>query len=124
MIKPLCLIAVLLSSILCKSTYGDMHNPFIKPSFVICQDQENALLQELSQWHYHGYVAGHAGPSKGIPTIWLSDKQQWLKIQSSIPNPLQHWRILDISSQYIMWQTDLVDYCHKTLTFNMPFMER
>lgn len=124
MIKHLCLIAVSLCGIFCKSTFGNIHNPFLKPSLVICQDQEDTLLKEIAQWHYRGYVSGQAEQLKGFPTIWLSDQQQWLMIRSSIPKELQRWRILDISSQYVIWQTDLIDYCHKTLTFNMPFMER
>jgi len=115
--------AILLTLLQAKISFATVKNPFLLPPKLSCDEQQSQLIAQLNTWQYQGYLGLLSTKQRVAPIAWLSNQREWLTINDLVvPIPLMPWLITEISSNHILWQTDLPRYCHQKITVNMIFV--
>ncbi|OCG13312.1 hypothetical protein A9G24_07775 [Gilliamella sp. App6-5] len=96
-------------------------DPFQQNYSVSCSEQTALLLEQIQVWHFKGLMKQI---DQQYQQIWLASDNQWLAITDNVvPNVLFPWSVQSLLNDKIMWQADLPDYCHNTVSWTMSFNE-
>ncbi|NUF27486.1 hypothetical protein GA0061081_101114 [Gilliamella bombicola] len=96
-------------------------DPFQPYYSVSCSEQTEQLLEQIQIWHFRGVMKQIDQPYQ---QIWLSSNNQWLAItDDTVPNILFPWHMQSLLNDKIIWQADLPNYCHQTVSWTMPLNE-
>ncbi|OCG44286.1 hypothetical protein A9G35_08615 [Gilliamella sp. Choc5-1] len=96
-------------------------NPFQPYYSVSCSEQSEQLLEQIQAWHFRGIMKQL---DQNYQQIWLTSNNQWLAItDDEVPNVLFPWHVQSLLNNKIIWQADLPDYCHHTISWTMPINE-
>ncbi|MWN32761.1 hypothetical protein GQ597_02310 [Gilliamella sp. Pra-s65] len=96
-------------------------DPFQPYYSISCSEQTEQLLEQIQIWHFRGIMKQI---DQNYQQIWLVSDNQWLAItDDAVPNVLFPWHVQSLLNDKIIWQANLPDYCHNTVSWTMPINE-